>query len=70
MPRYAIVNKNNILPVRDKIDTKASRYPIGGIVGTVLKRAATRACARQYKKRYKNPLNYNIVDTQTMEVVR
>lgn len=68
--RYAIVNRDNILFTPAKVNTKASRYPVNDFLGSALRRVANRACARQIKKQFKNPRNYNIIDTKTMEVVR
>lgn len=68
MGRYVIVNKENVL-VPENTNTKPSRYA-AWYIGRPLRRVGSREKARAAKKLYKNPQEYNIIDTYMKEVVR
>lgn len=68
MGRYVIVNKENVL-VPENTNTKPSRYA-AWYIGRPLRRVGSREKARAAKKLYKNPQEYNIIDTHMKEVVR
>lgn len=68
MGRYVIVNKENVM-VPENTNTKPSRYA-AWYIGRPLRRVGSREKARAAKKLYKNPQEYNIIDTHMKEVVR
>lgn len=68
MGRYVIVNKSNVI-VEPGTDTEPSRYP-AWFKGRPLRRVRSREEGRKAKKLFKNPREYNIIDTVMREVTR
>lgn len=68
MGRYVIVNKSNVI-VEPGTDREPSRYP-AWFKGRPLRRVGSREKGRMAKKLFKNPQEYNIIDTIMKEVTR
>lgn len=66
--RYAIVNKNYVVPYPGA-NKNHSRFPVVGW-SKPARKVMSRAAGREVKKLFKNPTDYYIVDTFMKEVVR
>lgn len=67
MARYVIANKKTVT-VPEDVDTTPSRYAVLDFKS--FRKAHSRDKARQVKKSFKNPRQYSIIDTHSMEIVR